>query len=424
MARNVILDLPGYAPRLLFAGDYEVVGPDPSLGFDVVAGMGVGMILIHYHHRHEFQGGANKGLWGTVCRGKGVPYQWEELDRVVASARKKFPVVGLYPIGWAHMIPRHHGETVLDVDPNEVGKWVSEVVERYQDQVDIFPIFYELNVFDLFFRVTHGHAYGQQEKRHIIECLIASLDRVRERCGEAAVDKLTAATFVELTQSAFYWMSEGKLLELPRGSALLEAPLSPMDLIASAKELDVIHGGDRYARDVKRLLARLIFWNADDSGAGNTVGDDMHRIYRAGMIHEPTQYPDGFVHSLICGWDAQPQNTYEYLLKRLMPDFIVPSSAAQLERNWEGFKKFIADPAIPESIRKKVRAFVLDDVFKCTKQSGITSAVYPYEHVLENGGRHGGVPISISDIGQRYIQIIDAHEAPQREEGEINERSA
>lgn len=91
------------------------------------------------------------------------------------------------------MIPRHLGETVLDVDPDLVGQWVGEVVNRYLDQVDIFPIFYEINVFDLFFRATHGQPYGQREKRHIIECLASSIDWVRKCCGDAAVDKLTAA---------------------------------------------------------------------------------------------------------------------------------------------------------------------------------------------------------------------------------------
>lgn len=49
--------LAGNEHNFLFVGDYEVVGPDPALGIDVISGMGVGMILIHYHHRHEFQGG-------------------------------------------------------------------------------------------------------------------------------------------------------------------------------------------------------------------------------------------------------------------------------------------------------------------------------------------------------------------------------
>lgn len=415
--------LAGNEKDFLFAGDYEVVGPDPALGFNVVADMGVGMVLIHYHHRHEFQGGANKGLWGTVSRGEGGPYQWDELDRVVESARAKFAKVGLYPVGWAHMIPRHLGETVLDVDPDIVGQWVGEVVDRYQDQVDIFPIFYELNVFDLFFRATHGQPYGQREKQHIIECLASSIDWVRRRCGDAAVDKLTAATFVELTESSFYWMSEGKLLELPRGSALLDAPLSPMDLIASAKEADQATKGDRYERDVKRLLAQLIFWNADDSGAKNTVGNDMYRIYGAGMLHEPSHNPDGFVHSVICGWDAQPQNTYEYLLKQLLPGYVVPGCAAQLQRNWEGFNDFISNHLVPVSIRTMFRGFVLDDIFKCTKQSGITSAVYPHERV-KAGVRRGEMPVRVSELGKQFIEIIDAHFTQQSERGGAHERSA
>ena len=415
--------LAGNEHNFLFVGDYEVVGPDPALGIDVISGMGVGMILIHYHHRHEFQGGANKGLWGSVSRGAGVPHQWDELDRVVASARQKFAKVGLYPVGWAHMIPRHLGETVLDVDPDLVGQWVGEVVNRYLDQVDIFPIFYELNVFDLFFRATHGQPYGQREKRHIIECLASSIDWVRKRCGDAAVDKLTAATFVELTDSSFYWMSEGKLLELPRGSALLDAPLCPMDLIASAKEADHACKSDRYERDIKQLLAQLIFWNADDSGSKNTVGNDMYRIYGAGMLHEPSQNPGGFVHSVVCGWDAQPQNTYEYLLKRLMPSVLVPSCADQLHRNWEGFNHFISNDLVPLSIRTMFRGFVLDDVFKCTKQSGITSAAYPHEQV-KDGMRHGEMPIRVSEMGKKFIEIIDAHLAKQNEQGATHERSA
>lgn len=62
----------------LFAGDYEVVGPDPALGFDVVSGMGVGMVLIHYHHRHEFQGGGRirayggQSAAGRACRTSGM----------------------------------------------------------------------------------------------------------------------------------------------------------------------------------------------------------------------------------------------------------------------------------------------------------------------------------------------------------------
>ncbi|PJB05293.1 MAG: hypothetical protein CO125_09385, partial [Hydrogenophilales bacterium CG_4_9_14_3_um_filter_59_35] len=128
---------------LFFAGDYEVVGPDPALGHQEVAALGANMILIHYHHRHEFVGGGNKGLWGTLGKEEGQ-VQWEELDSVVESARQHFAIVGLYPIGWAHMVPQRLGETVLDVDPEDVSDWVAQVVDRYHDKVDIFPIFYEL----------------------------------------------------------------------------------------------------------------------------------------------------------------------------------------------------------------------------------------------------------------------------------------
>lgn len=91
--------------KTIFAGDYEVVGPDPALGHDAVAGLGADMVLIHYHHRHEFSGGGNKGLWGTLCRNGDKP-DWSELDRVVESANKRFSLVGLYPIGWAHMVEK------------------------------------------------------------------------------------------------------------------------------------------------------------------------------------------------------------------------------------------------------------------------------------------------------------------------------
>ena len=179
---------------LIFGGDYEVVGPDPALGQKLVADLSADFVLIHYHHRHEFQGGSNKGLWGSVARGKNIPYDWHELDRTISSAKEHFSLVALYPIGWAHMIPEHLGETILDVDPEVVSDWVCHVVERYWRQVDIFPIFYEMNAFDLFFRATHGQPYGADEKRHILECLVRSAEKVLEKCGEIALSKLIRAT--------------------------------------------------------------------------------------------------------------------------------------------------------------------------------------------------------------------------------------
>ena len=384
--------------RLIFAGDYEVVGPDPALGHRAVADLGVGMILIHYHHRHEFSGGGNKGLWGTLCQ-NGATHDWRELDRVVASANREFPLVGLYPIGWAHMVPRHFGETVLDVDPEAVSDWVAEVVDRYWQRIDLFPIFYEINVFDLFFRATHGHGYGDPEKQHILQCLVRSAEKVAARSGPEALSKLTAATFVELTQSSFYWMSEGKLLELPRGSALLEAPLCPFDLMNTAQALDIREGTDRCSSAMRQLLHQMVFWNADDSGAHNTVGDDLHRISKAGLIYDSKENPDGVVHVLIAGWDAQPQNTYEYLLRALIPDLAVPSPAACLNANYMDFAAFRDAPEISAETRRRVVGFVLDDVFKCTKQSGITSAVYPSERIDGTGRRVGGMPLTRSEIG-------------------------
>ncbi len=386
-----------------------MVGPDPALGFDVVSGLSVDLIFIHYHHRHEFQGGANKGLWGSVCRSPDGAPNWDKLDRVVTEARGKFPSVALYPIGWAHMVPEHMGETILDIAPEAVGEWVASVVERYGHLVDYFPIFYELNVFDLFFRATHGHSYGLPEKQHIVECLTSSVRAVRRRCGPLAVSKLGAATFVELTRSSFYWMSEGKLLELPQGSALTSAPLSPPDLLQTARSLDAVAPQLGHASEVRSLLRRLVFWNADDSGASNTVADDLRRIERAGWFHDERHNPRGFVESVICGWDAQPQNTYEYLLKRMQPGTRVPTCAAQLERNWKEFRACLEDPELPDHVRAAIKGFVLDDVFKCSKQTGITAAVYPSERLGTDGLRIGERPLPVSPIGERYAQIISAY---------------
>lgn len=387
---------PGQA--VIHAGDYEVVGPDPALGHAEVARLGVDMILIHYHHRHEFRGGGNKGLWGTLCQGGAKP-DWAELDRVVASARAHFSRIGLYPIGWAHMVPRHLGETILDVDPETISDWVATVVGRYWEQVDLFPIFYEINVFDLFFRATHSHGYGAEEKRHIVESLTRSVEKVHEQYGSTAVSKLTAATFVELTESSFYWMSEGKLLELPRGSALLKAPLCPSDLLRTAKELDASGDVERHTPAIRQLLHQLVFWNADDSGARNTVGNDLRRLYAAGLIYDADENPDGPVRQMLAGWDAQPQNTYEYLLKRMVPAMRVPSTAACLENNYADFQNFRAEAAIPADTRRRVVGFVVDDVFKCTKQSGITSAVYPRETREEDGLRIATTPLTTSEMG-------------------------
>lgn len=399
-------------PKMLYAGDYEVIGPDPALGHDEVAALGADLILIHYHHRHEFVGGGNKGLWGTVCR-KGNKPDWGELDRVVDNANKKFSLVGLYPIGWAHMVPRHLGETVLDVDPEVVSDWVADVVARYQNRIDVFPIFYEMNVFDLFFRATHGHGYGRREKYHILRCLSRSVEKIAERCGDQGVSKLTAGTFVELTRSSFYWMSEGKLLELPQGSALLEAPLSPPDLLQTAGDLDAAETSDRHLPAIRQLLHHFIFWNADDSGANNTVGDDLYRLYRANLLRDSTRNAQGPIHTVIAGWDAQPQNTYEYLLRKLAPTLQVPSSAECLERNFASLTEWITDVTIPEEVRSSVVGFILDDIFKCTKQSGVTSAVYPSERLDANGVRVGAAPLTVSDIGLMY-RSITGHELPSR----------
>jgi|GEM_PF-6417391 len=395
-----------HSDNFIFAGDYEVVGPDPTLGHEDVAKLGVSMILIHYHHRHEFAGGGNKGLWGTLCQksaGAGADVtDWSELDRVVGSARQRFSLIGLYPIGWAHMVPSHLGETVQDVDPEVVSDWVSDVVARYWKQVDIFPIFYEMNVFDLFFRATHKQGYGDKERRHILRCLTRSVEKVKERSGRTALSKLTAATFVELTNSSFYWMSEGKLLELPRGSAMLDAPLCPADLLHIAKNEDTREGGDRHTKAMKQLLHQLIFWNADDSGANNTIGDDLNRIVSSGLIFDPVDYPEGVAHYVLPGWDAQPQNTYEYLLNVMRHDLSIPSPAMCLDKNYENFTRFLNDPLIPQSIRNRIIGFVLDDVFKCVKQSGVTSAIFPAEAINASGLRIGIEPVRVSEIGVTF----------------------
>lgn len=393
----------------IFAGDHEVTGPTPWLGHATVADLGCNFNLIHYHHRHEFDGGRAKGLWGTVCPKPGV-YAWGELDRTVAHARTHFPLVGLYPIGWAHMVPNWLGETILDVSVDVAAEWVATVVNRYHESVAVFPVFYELNVFDLFYRQTHHLAYDQARKEHIVRILTHSYELVTDRCGADVAAKLAVATFVELTHSSFYWMSEGKLLELPRGSSLLGAPLSPPDLLATARQLDQAGARPRHESALRQMLHQLIFWNADDSGARNTVGDDLYRIYEAGWFDAD----DGFARLVIAGWDAQPQNTYEYLLARMWPELHLPTTAACLLANYRDYRGFLADNAVPFSVRSAIRGFVLDDIFKCRKQSGITSAVFPTELVGPGGLRIGSVPLTESPLGQAYREITDRRTGPDR----------
>lgn len=389
---------------LLFAGDYEVVGPDPRLGHREVAGLGVDMIFIHYHHRHEFEGGHPRGLWGSICPDGGRP-DWSELDSVVRSAKRHFSKIALYPVGWAHMVPQCLGETVLDVDPEVIADWVLMVVERYGRDVDLFPIFYELNVFDLFFQATHGQPYGQRQREHIIECLTCCAEKVESRLGQHALAKLTAATFVELTQSSFYWMSEGKLLELPRGSTLVDGPLSPPDLVTLADQMDTA-GRVRHGRAVRQLLHTLVFWNADDSGAANFVGDDIRRLVSANVIYDREENPRGFIHTLLPGWDAQPQNTYEYLLSRMVPEMKVPSPSDCLELHYGSFESVMKSDDLPSWVKTRIVGFVLDDVFKCRKQSGVTSAVVPTESVFGEL-RTASEPAYVTPIGDRYAQLIN-----------------
>lgn len=410
MERVVINPAFSHGQPLLFAGDYEVVGPDPGLGHSEVASLGVDMIFIHYHHRHEFQGGKPKGLWGTTCFKNDTP-EWEELDRTVTSAKRYFRRIALYPVGWAHMIPERLGETILDVDPEVLSDWVLKTVERYWKEVDLFPIFYEMNVFDLFFRTTHGQAYAAEQKEHIIECLTRSVEKVGSVLGPEALAKLTAGTFVELTQSSFYWMSEGKLLELPRGSSLVEGPLSPLDLIKTAKAMDVRTDNlNRYSSALRQLLHVVVFWNADDSGSSNLLRDDLQRLVSSGCIFDSKNNPDGFIHSLIAGWDAQPQNTYQYLLNRMVSEHPVPSPAECLEEHYISFREYLADNKVPRWVKSRIIGFVLDDVFKCRKQSGITSAVIPTESKIDDI-RLASAPVTITDIGKQYAKLIDAYKS-------------
>lgn len=402
-----IITNPAFNPgqRLLFAGDYEVVGPDPRLGHMEVAGLGVDMIFIHYHHRHEFKGGQPRGLWGSTCSNDNNP-DWEELDRTVESAKQIFKRVALYPVGWAHMVPARLGETILDVDPEILSDWVVKIVGRYWEAVDLFPIFYEMNVFDLFFRSTHGQPYQIEQKEHVVKCLARCVEKVKSRLGPDALSKLTAGTFVELTDSSFYWMSEGKLLELPRGTSLIDGPLSPFDLIKVAKSMDAkCNTASRYTSAVRQLLHILVFWNADDSGASNLLRDDLQRLISSGGLYDPSASPNGFIHYLIAGWDAQPQNTYQYLLNRMVPEFGVPSPDECLESHYASFHEFLSDNDIPEWIKQRIVGFILDDVFKCRKQSGITSATIPTESVVDDI-RVAAPPVTITNIGKQYARLI------------------
>lgn len=390
---------------MLFAGDFEVVGPDPTLGLEEVRGLGVDLVLLHFHHRHEYAGGRPRGLWGLVEERPGKR-RWEEVDRLVVEAKRRFRAVGLYPVGWAHMVPAHRGETILDVEPDVVGRWVAEVVSRYVGMVDVFPIFYEMNVFDLFYRTTHKRAYGREEKEHVVRCLRAAYERVVQEVGAAVTQKLTASTFVELTESAFYWMSEGSLLELPKGSAMLECPLSPPDLLETAAKLDE-EGPQGHGEAVAALLRQIIFWNADDSGAAELLGDSLRRIVEAGWIKEGGGREAGFVERIVAGWDAQPQNTYEYLVKRLRPEAQVASTDECLRAHFASFAEFLADENVPEAARRSVCGFVLDDAFKCTKQTGITSAVVPERECKGSDGQRvasgSGV---VTALGETYAELI------------------
>lgn len=394
-------------PERIFAGDYEVTGPEPWLGHAEVRSLGTDLVLLHYHHRHEFAGGHGRGLWGTVHTAPGR-YSWGELDRLVDEATRCFPMVGLYPVGWAHMVPSFLGRSVLDIAPQTVAEWVATVVERYRETIAVFPVFYEMNVFDLFYRATDKRHYGPAEKAHIVDILVQSYAAIAARSGAKTASRLAAGTFVELTRSSFYWMSEGRLLELPRGSALIEAPLAPPDLLRTAQALDTErdegHGSEQA---IRQLLHQVIFWNADDSGAGNAVGDDLRRLVARGWVHDRTLNPEGFAHLLIAGWDAQPQNTYEYLSTRIAPERYVASAAECLQRQYESFEGFMADRSIPKTQRDRVVGFVLDDVFKCRKQSGVTSAVHPEDTVDAKTGlrRASGAPM-VSAIGEAYNEII------------------
>ncbi|MHB1529015.1 MAG: hypothetical protein ACYDDA_01395 [Acidiferrobacteraceae bacterium] len=397
--------LSGY-PERIFAGDYEVVGPYPWLGQKEVRSLGTDLVLLHYHHRHEFVGGHRQGLWGNVQQAPGR-YSWSEVDRLVNEAVRRFPMVGLYPVGWAHMVPKFLGRTILEISPDVIAEWVATVVERYQETIAVFPIFYEMNVFDLFYRATDTRHYATPEKMQIVDILWRCHEAVRARSGEKAASRLTAGTFVELTRSSFYWMSEGKLLELPHGSALIEAALAPPDLLRTARALDVERGGNHVEHTIRQLLHQIIFWNADDSGADNTLGDDLRRLVSDGWVYDQTLNPEGFVHVLLPGWDAQPQNTYQHLSARIAPERYVASAAECLQRHHESLERFLSDPSVPKAYRDRIIGFVLDDVFKCQKQSGITSAVYPTETIdAQTGQRRTEEPVYVSALGKAYHEII------------------
>ncbi|MCW8986237.1 MAG: hypothetical protein OQK75_01070, partial [Gammaproteobacteria bacterium] len=300
----------------------------------------------------------------------------------------------------------HMGETILDVSPDVISDWVCHVVGRYWKDISLFPIYYEMNVFELFYKITHKQEYNFKIKTHIVESLVLSYEKVLKAHGAEAAAKLTPGTFVELTKSSFYWMSEGTLLELPKGSMMLDASLSPIDLINVATSLDEINSTIRYLPILRQLLHQVVFWNADDSGANNTVADDIRRLVNAGFFYDEIKNPDGFVRTMIAGWDAQPQNTYEYILNRMVPEMQIPSCGDCLQTNHNEFIKYITAPETPDYIKNAIVGFVLDDIFKCTKQTGITSAIYPTEDIKKDL-RVGKEPLYISAIGQVYKDLIN-----------------
>jgi hypothetical protein len=91
----------------------------------------------------------------------------------------------------------------------------------------------------------------------------------------------------------------------------------------------------------------------------------------------------------------------------MRPDLSIPSPAMCLDKNYEDFTRFREDPLIPKAIRDRVIGFVLDDVFKCVKQSGVTSAVFPTEKMDASGLRTGGEPVQVSEIGGTLAAIIN-----------------
>ena len=355
------LSVPLLNERLSRPGDY-FFGGEQAWDFRThpaalnLAEAGARFVLLNLG-QHNDASARRQGLWGRVQRSSGR-FSWEELDRRVEAAVAAFPLVGLHPLGSLEDVPDSLGNNLLDVPPDATAEWVGRVVSRYSDRIAVFPLLDRLNTLDAHYRLRRGQALSAPQKQHIVASLTACVAAVGALAGERAVSLLAAGTFVEWTHSSFWGLTDGRLLELPRGSALHAGPLAPLDLLRTARSMDAQTGRDDVQRGIRQLLHQLLFWNADDSGAENTVGQDLCRLVTEQWLYDRTLNPQGFVHLVVAGWDAQAQGTLRYLAEKIVPRHYVEPPGTCLHRQHESFEHFLHSPTVPHLYRARVVGFV------------------------------------------------------------------